>query len=652
MNNNSKKRSTKIRNIRLFSIGIVIIIGLIIYSNSFKCSFHFDDYDHIVNNPKIHDLNDFESWWNYSTNRPVSIFTFVVNYHYHELNVFYYHLVNLLIHLINAILVWWFTLLLFSTPIIKKNLLYEHKRLIALIVSLLFVSHPLATQSVTYIIQRQSSLAALFYFLSLALYLQARISDKSVKFKVVLFLGAFFSAVLAFYSKENAYTLPFTIILLELFCLNTKSISFNFKNYRLIVFVVAFISIVGIILFKFSFDIFNPIDPSRSVGTTIIITPLNYLMTQFSVILKYIQLLFFPVGQNLDYDFPITQNFFSLSTIFSFLILTSIFVLAIYYYKKNRIISFGIFWFFLCLSIESSFIPIDDVIFEHRTYLPSYGFFLVFVISVFSILKLKNKNIAISIFVIIVLINSILTYQRNKVWLDDITLWTDVINKSPNKARPYGNRGIAYDNLGNWELALQDYNKAIEINPDYAIAYSNRGLIFGKLGDYDNAISDFSEALRVNPNYVLARWNRGVTYSILQKWEEAIEDYNVVIEIDTSFVDAYYNMGVAYSNLGEWEMALNNFNSTIQLNPEYPNAFLNRGVSFDNLGVLEKALSDYSIAIQKDPNNAVVYFYRAVVYDSLKQYEQSISDYSKAIELNPNLSEAYLNRENVLRKLK
>jgi len=201
MNNNSKKRSTKIRNIRLFSIGIVIIIGLIIYSNSFKCSFHFDDYDHIVNNPKIHDLNDFESWWNYSTNRPVSIFTFVVNYHYHELNVFYYHLVNLLIHLINAILVWWFTLLLFSTPIIKKNLLYEHKRLIALIVSLLFVSHPLATQSVTYIIQRQSSLAALFYFLSLALYLQARISDKSVKFKVVLFLGAFFSAVLAFYSK-------------------------------------------------------------------------------------------------------------------------------------------------------------------------------------------------------------------------------------------------------------------------------------------------------------------------------------------------------------------------------------------------------------------------------------------------------------------
>ena len=149
------------------SLFVITVLGIAIYSNSFTCSFHFDDLVHIVNNEKIRDLSDIRSWWSHSPNRPLPVFTLALNYHFHELDVWYWHLFNLIFHLINACLVYWLCLLLFSTPYLKVQKFSPYKRYIALFTALLFLSHPLATQSVTYIIQRMTSMVALFYFLSL-----------------------------------------------------------------------------------------------------------------------------------------------------------------------------------------------------------------------------------------------------------------------------------------------------------------------------------------------------------------------------------------------------------------------------------------------------------------------------------------------------
>ncbi len=626
----------------LLGIALIIILGIIIYSNSFDCSFHFDDTGSIVDNPAIRNLSDIKSIWNYSNNRFVAYFTFALNYHFGKLDVWGYHLVNLMIHLTTSIIVWWLTVLIFSTPAMKDKEISKNKKIIALFTALLFVSHPLATQSVTYIVQRLASMVAMFYLLSLTLYVKARLSDKKNLSRYLLFTGACISAILALFTKENAYTLPFAVILFEIFFLQTKKIKINLKDYRVILVFVGFLSLLVLMFLNFSSSVFDPIPPAQ--GNAFNVTSINYFLTQFSVIVKYIQLLLLPLYQNLDYDFPISNNFFELKTIISFVFLISIFYLSIFLFNKSRIISFGIFWFFLSLAIESSIIPIHDVIFEHRTYLPSFGFLLIFSSVIYNFLSKKYKVLAILFFSIVILTSSILSFERNKVWKDDLTLWTDVIAKSPKKPRPNAARGDYYVDHKQWNEAIADYSKAIENNPKYEQAYCNRGVALGNNEKWDNAISDYTKAIEIDPKYVKAYFNRGVSKGNLGQWDSAIVDYKKALNIFPKYAEAYYACGIAYGNIGKWENAIFAYSKAIDLNSNYREAFRNRGFAYRKLNHLDKAIADYSKAIEVDPKFAEVYSNRGVVYGSIGQTDKALDDFSKSIELNPNYAEAYFNR--------
>ena len=338
---------------------ISILFGIILYSNSFHCSFHFDDYRNIVDNAAIRDLGNVKAWWNFYPTRPVGIFTFALNYHFSQLNVWSYHLVNLVIHLLNTCLVGWLTLLIFSSPAVKDQPIASHKKRIALFVALLFVSHPLATQSVTYIYNGWLPLLHYFYLLSLALYMKVRIFNNGNGFNFWLLAGSFLSAVLALLTKEIAFTLPFAMILVEIFF-----IRYNLhpspvptaigregpgmrllKDYRLILFIAALLCSTIIIPVKLFTNVFKTLP--LTLGHAHPLSPLTYLFTQFSVIVKYIQLLFLPLGLRVDYDFPVSDNFFHVRTLFSFLVLSALIAGAVLLYKKHRVLSFGIFWFFL-----------------------------------------------------------------------------------------------------------------------------------------------------------------------------------------------------------------------------------------------------------------------------------------------------------------
>ncbi len=639
MQRNASPKPFKYTN--LVGIAIIILLGSIIYSNSFNCSFHFDDASSIVANKAIQNLSNIKSLWNYSSNRFIAYFSFAVNYHYGQLNVWGYHLVNLIIHLINACIVGWLTLLIFSTPALKDNPTIKHKKTFAFFVALLFVSHPLATQSVTYIVQRMASLVAMFYLLSLALYMKGRLSENRIT-KYIWFAGALVSAILALFTKENAYTLPFAILLFEIFFLQKEKLIINFKDYRIILIIAAFLSIMIFMLSRFSLSIFKPIAPTQ--GNTNTITSLNYLFTQFSVIVKYIQLLFLPINQNADYDFPIANSLFGIRTLLCLFFLLALIGLAIFLFKKYRVISFGIFWFFITLVIESSIVPIDDVIFEHRTYLPSFGFFLAFISALYILLWNKYKYVAISMLLLIIVTNSFLTFNRNKVWKDEVSIWSDVVIKSPNKARPFVNLGNALKNIGQFDVAIEDYTKAININPKFSDAYYNRAVAYDKLSQWGKAITDYSKTIEINPKYLEAYNNRGADYGKLEKWNEAIVDYNAAIKIDSNNAMPYYNCGIAQGSLEQWDTAIIYYSKAIKIDPKYTSAISNRGVSYGKLKQWDKAIADYSKAIKLDPNNASAYTNRGVSYRNLGQYEKAIADYTKAIELDPKYSSAYNNR--------
>ncbi|MGZ3593123.1 MAG: hypothetical protein ACXWL9_05215, partial [Syntrophales bacterium] len=335
----------------LISMLFICLMGIIAYSNSFGCSLHFDDIPTIEDNIAIRNLSDVKAWWGFYPSRPIGYLSFALNYHFHRLDVWGYHLVNLAIHIANALLVWWLVMLTMATPVMRAQPISRHKGAMALFAALLFVSHPLATQSVTYIVQRLASLATLFYLLSLALYVKGRLGEGNRdKLMFLSYAGSILCAALGMLTKEIVFTLPFALVLYEFSFIKTDTWKIDLKDRGIQIPVVILGIFFSLFFLNFSFEIFNPIPPLLNQGYDYPITAWEYFLTQFSVILTYIRLFILPINQNLDYDYPISHSLFEWHTLFGLLSLAGIFFLGIVLFRRYRLISFGIFWFFLTLS--------------------------------------------------------------------------------------------------------------------------------------------------------------------------------------------------------------------------------------------------------------------------------------------------------------
>jgi signal transduction histidine kinase len=214
------------------------------------------------------------------------------------------------------------------------------------------------------------------------------------------------------------------------------------------------------------------------------------------------------------------------------------------------------------------------------------------------------------------------------------------------KAEKYFYQGVEYVKKGQFDLALECFNQAIQANLKYADAYSNRGSIYcDQLKQYERALSDFNQAIKLNPKYAMAYNNRGNVYNNLKQHEQALNDYNQSIRLNSKEASFYYNRGLTYCELKQYENALNDYSQAIKLNSIYADAYNNRGTIYcDQLKQYEQALSDFNRAIKLNLNNVNAYFNRGNVYYELKQYEQALNDFNQAIKLNSKYASAYNNR--------
>ncbi|MFC2085422.1 tetratricopeptide repeat protein, partial [Bacteroidota bacterium] len=618
--------------------------------------FVLDDYPIIVENDSIKELDNLSkiSDWSLLTNkREVILLTFAVNYYFHGFELFGYHLVNLVIHILNGILVYFFVILLFNTSVGKSFKFSNNFKLIALLCSILFITHPLQTQAVTYIVQRTTSLVALFYLSSIMLYVYTRQSWIKNGFRtstVILFLLLLFSFLLGFFTKATIVTLPIILLLIELFFIRGAD---GNPDRKFLITASSFIFLT--IIFAFIF-----------VGLpkeTELLSPADYLLTQFKVIPIYLKLFVLPISQSIDYDIKISNSLFELDVFFGFLLLLCLFIIAIFTYKKYRLISFGIFWFFITLSVESSIIPIRDVIFEHRMYLPSFGLIISIISAIFYFLKLNQLKSAVIIIFGISLLLGYLTFKRNYVWRDGITIWTDTIQKFPQKARCYNERGLVYSRIGNYKKALNDFTTAVRLKPDYLIPLVNRGTAYSKIGKDENAISDFSEALKLNPKDMGALRNRYFLYKKIgeeelaqkdlevllsstrdpklkallrgetENFEKGVRRLNQLIAQNPRNYDYHYQLGILFSQNRMFEQAIQNFSKVIELNPEHINSYVARGNAYFSAQKYSQAINDYSNVLRNQVNNATIYYNRGVSYFYLNDKNRAWEDIQKAINL-------------------
>ena len=581
---------------------LLAVAVIFIYAETLSGPFIFDDRNNIRDNPHIRIS---QITWSGLTSaavdspshhRPVANISFALNYYMHGYNVVGFHAVNIIIHIISGILLYFLVQTTFRTPALQSR--YERYKWISFFCAAIWLFHPLQTQSVSYIVQRMNSLAAMFYILSFLCYAQLRVHPQDRR-KWALLSGCILAGMLALGTKENAATLPLFLLLYEWYFFRDLSLKWLKEHLALLAGLLLLTAIVALVFLGI-----HPLDKIWAGYAFRNFTPAQRLLTEMRVVIFYISLFFWPHPSrlNLDHDFVLSHSLTDpITTLFSMLAIVALLVLAVVTAKNQRLISFGILWFLGNLVIESSIFGLE-IIFEHRLYLPSMMFSLVVVVLVYR--WVRPAWLKPLILCTLTIVAALWTYERNEVWGDRIAIWQDCIKKSPHKARPYNNLGAALADAGQYDKAIEQYHKALQINPYYPNAYTNLGFALAKQGKVEQSIIQFLKALELKPRDYETLSNLGVALLMQNRQAEALEYLSEAVALNPYFAKAHNNLGVALNRLGRAQDAIDQYSIALQLDPDYAEAYNNLGVALANQGRFDEAIEQFSAALKIYPGYA------------------------------------------------
>lgn len=582
----------------------ILVLGAILYGQTLNAPWYLDDKWAILENTTIHQLD--RSFADLFSMRGPANLTFAINYHFGGTAVSGYHLVNIAIHLLTSSLVFF---------ILKR--VFPGRPLLVLGGALIFTAHPLQTQAITYIVQRMTSLAALFFFLSLFLYIRAREEQESPEEKAracswLFYGGALLCGTLAVFTKQNAAVLPLTLILFDRYLLPQQH---QRAWPRLLLYVAPFclvpvwLGVQSLLLPMLALGGIGNIGGLPDLIHLRHNSPLNYLVTEFVVIWLYLRLLVLPYGQALDYDLSIVDNLWHLPSLVGLLGIVFLLTTAILLCKRQPVITAGIFWFFLTLAVESSIIPLDPV-FEHRLYVPMFGFVLVTMGS----MALLPRRVAVAAIVLMTVVLAVLTWQRNALWNDPIAFFEDNLRRSPRSERVRIDLGNLYLENNRVDEAQRMYEEALVINPDYALIHINLGRAYVAQKEYQKAVAILEEGVRRDPDRFQLYNNLGVVYSLLGDFRAAADALQRAARIEPENATLYFNLGIACDRLGRNDEAIANYRRAVALRAGDPANHFNLGLALFRKGEVNDALQVFLAAYRLQPNDVGTLYNIAVIY--------------------------------------
>lgn len=536
----------------IFVISLIVTISLTLYANTLKNSFVYDDVHTIVNNalikdisnlPMLFDKGEYFSRSGEASYRPAVTFTYFIDYALYELKPWGYHLTNILLHAANGVLLYIFLTLFFNRgiPSARFSLLNNPP----LLITILFITHPILTEAVNAVSYREDLLAFLFYMATLTIYLLIRSHRKSPNdWQPATSLLYIFSCLLysiALFSKEMALTLPFIIYCYELVYMDKSKRRSALTNYYNIGYIVIALAYAYLRFYYFQ----NPM-----AGGFYIPDIWERLITIPLLILSYIKLLLFPVSLSAEYMFLHVESVLSALFIISCFV---IFYLLSIAFRINKEIVFGILFFIITSLPIYNIIPIANPLAERYMYLPSVGFFIsmVSMVSIIYSIPLKSRigskvhRYAFSFLLIVLITYSFGAVTRNKVWRDDYSLWSDMARKMPKSSRAHFGLGNVYVNQGNLEDAIKQFQIALQLAPNnlnarvkLVITYYNLGVYYDDQGNFDKAIQQYQSALRLDPSVAEAHYNMGNIYMASGLKDKAKMEFETVLKIRPDYVPA------------------------------------------------------------------------------------------------------------------
>jgi tetratricopeptide (TPR) repeat protein len=571
---------------------LLILVSGILFANTFRNSFMWDDKELIIQNSHIQNLKEIpylftpRYWAQYNLEargkyRPLRTVTFALDYSLWGLEAEGYHLTNLILHILNVILCYCFIWRLVGPHksaaeegegIFSWNKLLEP----AFLSALFFAVHPIHTESVTWIKNRSEMLSLLFFLASLLLFIKYRLREAFSQ-RAILYTASILFFILALFSKEMALSLPLVLLLYILSFLPRQ------EYWAAATKTLPFLAIAAAYLIGKLIYLGLDLSAQQVAG----LNPYTHILVILSTFGTYLKLLLLPIRLNAERLLTIPHSFREAAVLGSGALLALIgYTIAKTHYRARRI-SFALLW------ILATLLPVSNIFFltgrplaEQRLYIPSVGFSFLLALGIGRLASLgsglragrRSKQAALLLSLFILIFYSATTIRRNLDWKDSVTFWSKTVESSPRNARAYHNLGLAYYEANRKPEAISAYEKAIELSLNYVDAYCNLGIAYYATGRREEAIELLRKAIKIKPGGARLYYNLGLAYYDMGRKEEAINLFEKAIGSDPDYALAHNNLAVAYYHKEKYNLAIRHCDRAIELklniHPDFLKALL------------------------------------------------------------------------------
>ena len=635
---------------------ILILTCICLWPTLHNGSVNYDDNTYVFGNSLVNEIsstNFFKlltesSGGNYI---PLTNLSLALNYTFSGTDPFSYHLINLILHLINTLLVFLFI-----------NSLTNNTISIASVTALFFGIHPMHVESVAWIVERKDLLFTCFYILGMILHIRYRKQPSTFYYLLVFAVG-----ILSLLSKPAAVTLPIALLLIDFFYDGRFHRNVILRQIPLLIASCC----IGFITISIQSD-----DAIGDLNQYTLIEKISF--ASYGIAFYFVKA-FIPFHFSVMHPYPINGDGWIIKSILAFCFNIVLFGYIIWKKRTNNYFMFGASFFILNLLLVLQFFSVGRAIVAERySYLPYIGLFFIvgYLWDQFLISK-ANYSILSKVYLIGFALYCLwATWNRSNIWKSSETLWSDVIQKYPddwyayigrgnhyrdnelselaindyNKAikikpdqfKNYFNRGDLYRKINKLDLAIADYSYAISLQPNYAEAYVNRGQYLTEKGNLDAALADLNYAIQLDPTQAIAFCNRGNIFLAANKVNEALSDYNRAIALDSNFYEAWYNRGNLWLNNKQYDKAISDFLKAIAIDNSQLNAYNNLGNAYYQKGDLKSALIAFSDLVNRFPNYADGWMNRSITHYQLGKKTEAQQDALKAQKLGKEVSDNYL----------
>ncbi len=634
-NSPTQRRRASDRSIPIAAL-LLVLAGLLAYSNSFNTPLLLDDAGTVVNNPSIRQLWPLSSVLSPPSDvglggRPAANLSFALNYAWGGTEVTGYHVVNLGIHLAAALTLFGVvrrTLLLTTTPPVVAA---PQAAPLAFAIALLWVLHPLHTESVTYISQRTESLMGLLYLLTLYTFIRGATAPQERK--TAWFAGAVVSCTLGMATKEVMVTAPVVILLFDrIFLAGTFRAAWRERRSVHLALAASWL----LLLFLLA-DVHE-----RGIGFSSI-SWWEYALTSSRSIVHYLTLALWPSPLVFDYGTTVLRGLTEAWT-YVLTLVTVVAGTAVALWRWPRA-GFALAWVLMLLSPTSSVVPITgQPMAEHRMYLPLIG--IVALLATLLTRRFAGRTALILPFAAAAA--GYATFDRNRDYASGLTLWSDTIEKAPANGRAHASLGATLLEQGQLAPAIVALERAVALSPEIPEAHNNLAMALVDVGRTSQAVAHFTAALQLRPGVAGTHYNFGNTLLQLGRASEAIAQQQQALILQPNFAEADCALGNALAATGRLDEAIASYQRGVRLKPELIAGQFGLANVLARSGRVAEALPHYETTVRAVPQSFDAQFNLGNAYLALGRSADAIPPYQAAIRLKPDFAPARNNAGNAL----